>query len=68
MPFAKHLRRIIYLRKILPDVLSKRNLLTHLYDEANTLEAQDLIINHFSPTIANITQALNKKATDEGVN
>lgn len=54
--------------EILLDALSKRNLLTHTYDEANALEAQNLIINYFSPTIANITQALNKKATDEGIN
>jgi nucleotidyltransferase substrate binding protein (TIGR01987 family) len=54
--------------EILLDALSKRNLLTHTYDEANALEAQNLIINYFSPTIANITQALNKKVTDEGIN
>ena len=47
------------------DALNKRNLLAHTYDEANALEAQNLIVNQFSPTIANITQTLNKKATDE---
>ncbi len=49
------------------DALSKRNLLTHTYNEANALEAQNLIINHFNPTIYQITQALNKKATDEAI-
>lgn len=53
--------------EILLGALSKRNLLTHTYDEANALEAQNLIINNFSPTIATIVLALNKKAADGSV-
>ena len=49
------------------EALSKRNLLTHTYDEANALEAQNLIINNFSPVIAKITQVLNKKASGETI-
>lgn len=43
------------------EVLSKRNLLSHTYDEANVLEAQQLILESFAPVIEQVTHYLQAK-------
>lgn len=40
----------------------KRNLLAHTYDENNVLQAQQLIVQHFAPVIAQVTQYLEEKS------
>ena len=47
------------------DALGKRNLLTHIYDEENALEAQVLILEEFEPVITAITNYLVMKCKNE---
>ncbi len=48
--------------------LIKRNLLTHTYDEKNVLEAQQMIVDEFYPTIHAITQYLMQKSAADNHN
>ena len=43
------------------EALSKRNLLSHTYDEANLLDAQQLILESFAPVIEQVTHYLQAK-------
>lgn len=47
--------------EILLEALIKRNLLSHTYDEANVLEAQQLILDSFAPVIEQVTLYLQAK-------
>lgn len=47
------------------EALSKRNLLTHTYDDKNALEAQALIVENFEPVLTSIVTYLDKKSQDE---
>ncbi|ENM3849499.1 nucleotidyltransferase [Vibrio cholerae] len=48
--------------EVLLEALMKRNLLAHTYDESNVLQAQQLIVQHFAPVIAQVTQYLEEKS------
>ncbi len=43
------------------EALGKRNLLSHTYDEANVLEAQQLILKSFYPVIKEVAAYLEEK-------
>lgn len=47
------------------EALSKRNLLTHTYDEENVVEAQHLILEKFEPVLTAIVLSLTEKSNDE---
>ncbi len=49
--------------EVLLDALTKRNLLTHTYDEENAQEAQMLIIEQYAPVITEITRYLENKSS-----
>jgi nucleotidyltransferase substrate binding protein (TIGR01987 family) len=44
--------------EVLLDALSKRNLLSHTYDEATAEEAVELITKHFEPSLRTVLRAL----------
>lgn len=50
--------------EVLLEVLAKRNLLTHTYDENNALEAKTLIIEQYGPVITAVTHYLKIKCLD----
>ncbi|MDE1350921.1 nucleotidyltransferase substrate binding protein [Vibrio aestuarianus] len=50
--------------EVLLEALMKRNLLSHTYDEKNVLEAQQLIVERFSPVIGEITDYLEVKSLE----
>jgi len=47
------------------DALGKRNLLTHIYDEENALEAQTLILQDFEPTLTAVVFYLSEKSKND---
>lgn len=49
--------------EVLLDALTKRNLLTHTYDEENAQEAQMLILEQYAPVITEITRYLENKSS-----
>ncbi|MGF1779063.1 HI0074 family nucleotidyltransferase substrate-binding subunit [Vibrio nomapromontoriensis] len=57
---AKHLSSVQC--ETLLEALIKRNLLSHTYDEENVLEAQKLILEAYSPVIAQVTHYLEAKS------
>ena len=62
---AKHISALQC--ETLLEVLGKRNLLTHTYDEDNVTEAQALILENFEPVLTAIVFYLTEKNKNESV-